>query len=408
MGSRRAFLESSGLALVSFGVAPRVLLRAAALGDGRPKARRKTLVVVLQRGACDGLNTVVPYGDGRYRGLRPTIAVPPPNGGRDAALDLDGFFGLHPALEPLMPYWKDRRLAIVHAVGSPDPTRSHFDAQDFMESGTPGDKTTATGWLSRALGQLPGSEVVEGVAISSLQPRSFLGPEPVLVASNLSGFTLQARGWVSEADRLLRGIYEAGSAELAARVGRETFDAIDALAGAPGIGAAPDNGAQYPATSAGGALRQAAQIIKADLGTRCVFVNVGGSFDTHANQLASNQADFASLAASLAAFDTDLGRRLDDVALMVTTEFGRTAAVNGTLGTDHGSAHCSIVLGGRVRGGRVHGRWPGLGRSQLYEGRDLAVTTDYRDLFSELARVQLGLGGSLFPGYTPTPVGVLA
>ncbi len=250
--------------------------------------------------------------------------------------------------------------------------------------------------------------MVEGVAISALQPRSFLGSEPVLVASNLSGFTLQARGWVSEADRLLRGIYEAGSAELAARVGRETFDAIDALAGAPGIGAAPDNGAQYPATAAGGALRQAAQIVKADLGTRCVFVNVGGSFDTHANQLASNQADFASLAASLAAFDTDLGRRMDDVALMVTTEFGRTAAVNGTLGTDHGSAHCSIVLGGRVRGGRVHGRWPGLGRSQLYEGRDLAVTTDYRDLFSELARVQLGLGGSLFPGYTPAPVGVLA
>jgi uncharacterized protein (DUF1501 family) len=293
-------------------------------------------------------------------------------------------------------------------VGNYGLSRSHFDAQDFMETGTPGDKTTATGWLSRALAQMPGSEVVEGVAISSQQPRSLQGSEPVLVATDLSGFTLQARGWVSEADRLLRGIYEAGSAELAARVGRETFDAIDALAGAPGIGAPPDNGAQYPATPAGGALRQAAQIIRADLGTRCVFVNLGGAFDTHANQLASNQADFASLAGALAAFDTDLGRRMDDVALMVSTEFGRTAAVNGTLGTDHGSAHCSIVLGGRVRGGRVHGRWPGLGRAQLHEGRDLAVTTDYRDLFSELARVQLGLAGSLFPGYTPTPLGVLA
>ncbi len=402
--SRREFVKGAGLVAVGIGAQATPLLRrvagAAAAGPG-------VLVQVFLRGACDGLNLCVPYGDPEYYSLRGAIALPRP-GAANGVIALDGYFGLHPALQPLRRAWDEGRLAFVHAVGNYGLSRSHFDAQDFMETGTPGDKATTTGWLSRALSQLAGGDVTQGVAISALQPRSFAGLEPVLVAQSLSGFTLQASGWQAEASRLLRGAYDSGSSELPARVGRETFAAIDALARAPGLGAAPENGAQYPATAAGGALRQAAQVIKSDLGTRCLFVNVGGGFDTHANQLAANQADFASLGASLAAFDLDLGSRMADVALMVSTEFGRTAAVNGTLGTDHGSSHCAIVLGGRVRGGRVHGRWPGLGRAQLYEGRDLAVTTDYRDLFSELARVQLGLGGSLFPGHTPSAVGVLA
>jgi uncharacterized protein (DUF1501 family) len=242
--------------------------------------------------------------------------------------------------------------------------------------------------------------VTQAVSFSAQLTRSLQGGEPVLVAQTLSAFNIRARNWQAEAETLLRSLY-AGRETPAGRVGRETFSAIDALVGAPAVQAAPANGAVYPNAPVGNSLRQAAQIVKAGLGTRCIYVNVTGAFDTHANQLAGNTNDFRPLGQALAAFGTDLGGLLDDVVVIVTTEFGRVAYVNGSAGTDHGSGHAMLLLGGSVRGRRVYGSWPGLSRSQLYQERDLAVTTDFRDAFQEVARAQFGITESLFPGYSP-------
>ncbi len=400
--SRRVFLRGAGLAAVGVGLAPSSLLvrtaRAAGAGSG-------VLVEVFLRGGADGLNLCVPYGEAAYSDLRRAIALPPP-GAANGVSRLDDHFGLHPDLSPLRPLFDDGRLALVHAVGNPQVTRSHFDAQDFQESGTPGDKQTPTGWLDRAIAQVPGHEVTQGVSFSAQLVRSFLGPEPVLVAQTLSAFDLHARNWRAEAEAQLRAMYDADASAVGEN-GRETFAAVSTLLHATLPPAA--NGASYPNAVVGSSLRQAAQIIKAGLGTRCIFVDVTGGFDTHANQLQNNANDYRALGQALAAFASDLGGMLDEVALVVTTEFGRTAAVNGSAGTDHGTGYCAMVLGGRVRGGRVLGQWPGLGGAQLFENRDLAATTDWRDLFQELARAQLGIAGSLFPGFTPGPgVGVIS
>jgi uncharacterized protein (DUF1501 family) len=400
--SRRVFLRGAGLAAVGVGLAPSSLLVRTARAAG---AGQKLLVKVFLRGGADGLNLCAPHGDPDYYRLRQGIALPRP-GSSDGVVNLDGYFGMHPELSPLAPLYQDGRLAFVHAVGNPQLTRSHFDAQDFMESGTPGDKQTATGWLDRAIARLPGSEVTQAVSFSSQLVRSFLGPEPVLVAQTLSAFDLRARNWRTEAETLLRAMYEADPTPVGS-TGIQTFEAIDTLLRAPTP--PPSNGAVYPTGNVGNALRQAAGLVKIGIGTRCIYVNVTGAFDTHSNQLTNNTNDYRPLGQALAAFGTDLGGLLDDVVLMVTTEFGRTAAVNGAAGTDHGTGYCMIVLGGRVRGGRVLGRWPGLGRGQLYQDRDLAATTDFRDVFQEVARAQFGISESLFPGYTPGPgVGVVA
>ena len=399
--SRRVFLRGAGLAAVGVGLAPTSLLvrtARAAVGD-------KVLVKVFLRGGADGLNLCVPHGDAEYYNLRGAIALPRP-GATGGVVSLDSYFGMHPEFAPLAPFYDDGRLAFVHAVGNPQVTRSHFDAQDFMESGTPGDKQTPTGWLDRAIAKVPGSEVTQAVSFSSQLVRSFLGPEPVLVAQTLASFDLRARNWRAEAETLLRVMYEADGTAIGS-TGRETFEAINTLLHAPAP--PPANGAVYPTAIVGSSLRQAAQLIKAGIGTRCIFVNLPGSFDTHSNQLQNNTNDYRPLGQALAAFATDLGGLLDNVALVVTTEFGRTAAVNGAVGTDHGTGYCMMVLGGRVRGGRVLGRWPGLSRSLLYQERDLAATVDWRDVFQELARAQFGIGESLFPGYAPGPgVGVMA
>jgi uncharacterized protein (DUF1501 family) len=394
--SRRVFLKGAGLAAVGVGFHPSSLLVRTAQAA---EAGTQVLVQIFLRGGADGLNQVVPYGDPGYYDLRREIALARP-GQSGGVSNLDGYFGLHPELAPLLPLWQDGRLAILPAVGNYGLTRSHFDAQDFMETGTPGLKTTADGWLDRSIARIAGSEVTQAVAFASVLPRSFLGGEPVLVAQNLAAFDLRARTWRTEAETLLRAMYDPRTDALG-QVGRETFAAIQALARSPGITAAPANGASYPAATVGSSLRQAASVIKAGLGTRCIFVNVTGGFDTHANQLAANTNDYRSLGQALAAFATDLGHQLDDVVVMVNTEFGRTSAVNGSGGTDHGSAHCMLAFGGRVRGGRIVGGWPGLSRADLHEGRDLAFTVDYRDAFQEIARAQLGITESLFPGYAP-------
>jgi uncharacterized protein (DUF1501 family) len=391
--SRRVFLRGAGLAAVGVGIAPSSLLVRTALAASGPRV----LVKVFLRGGADGLNFCVPYGDPEYYNLRGGIALPRPGQG-GGVVNLDGYFGMHPEMAPLEPFFREGRLAFVHAVGNPAVTRSHFDAQDFQESGTPGDKQTETGWLDRAIAQIPGREVTQAVSFSSQLVRSYLGPEPVLVAQSLSSFDLRARNWRSEAETLLTAMYRSDPTSVGT-TGLETFEAINTLLRSPA--SPPANGATYPTGSTGNALRQAAGLVKSGVGTRCIYVNVTGAFDTHSNQLTGNVNDYRPLGQALAAFATDLGGLLDDVVLMVTTEFGRTARVNGAAGTDHGTGYAMLVLGGGIRGGRVLGRWPGLASTQLYQARDLAATTDFRDVFQEVARAQFGISASLFPGYTP-------
>ena len=395
--SRRVFVKGASLAAVGIGMQVSPLLqRAAEAASGNG-----TLVKVFLRGGADGLAICVPYGDSNYTTLRGVIALPNP-GQTGGVVDLNGYFGLHPNLAALKPLWDSGRLAFVPAVGNYALSRSHFDAQDFMETGTPGDKSSTTGWLHRAMVAVPGAEVTQTVAFSSQLPRSLLGPESVLVASNLATFDLRATNWRSEAHALLRDLYGRDSGSVA-EVSRDCFGAMDILLTNPAFAAGPANGAVYPTATVGTGLRQAAQVIKAGIGTRCIYVNVGGAFDTHSGQLAANTTEFQRIGDALAAFATDLGTLLDDVVVMVTTEFGRTAYVNGSAGTDHGSAHCLMLLGGPVRGGRILGTWPGIATSQLYQNRDLAVANDFRDVFSEVAHGQLGIPAavSLFPGYAP-------
>ena len=403
MLTRRFFLKSSGLALVSFGVAPKALLRSVYAADGR--GRRKTLVVVFQRGACDGLNTVVPYGESAYRQMRPTIAIPAPRGAdKDAALDLDGHFGLHPALAPLLPSFQDGSLAVVHAVGSPDTTRSHFDAQDFMESGTPGVKSTEDGWMNRHLQCTPEPEATpfRAVSLTPTLPRSLAGRAPAVAMANINGFNLRPAAGPGVA-RGFEDMYGGAVHDVLHGTGKETFEAIAFLKKSDPARYTPAPGAAYPRGRYGDSLKQIAQLIKADVGVEMAFTEVGG-WDHHAaeggvqGQLAVRLRE---LGETLAAFQRDLGDRMQDVVLVTLTEFGRTARENGNRGTDHGHASVSFVLGGGVRGGRVHGRWPGLAPDRLYEGRDLAITTDFRDLLGEVLVRHMGASdlGKVFPRY---------
>jgi uncharacterized protein (DUF1501 family) len=413
---RRAFVKSGALALVTMGLSPTFLRRTAfaqelAHGAARLAGRGKVLVCLFQRGAADALNVVVPFGDRAYYALRPNIAVPEP--GRDGgALDLDGFHGLHPALAPLKPLWDRGLLAPIHAVGSPSATRSHFDAQDYMETATPDVKGTRDGWLNRYLAlrgtceagcardAVPGSPF-RAVAMTAQTPRALDGPSPTVAMNSLAEFSIRAAG--GDAERRLEALYTTGAADLVHGAGAETFEAMKVLRAADPQRHQPQHGAQYPASQFGQRLRQIAQLIKAGVGLEVAFADVGG-WDTHVNQggatgqLANRLGD---LARSIAAFTTDLGDRMEDVVVLTMSEFGRTARQNGTGGTDHGHAGSMFVIGGGVRGGRVHGRWPGLAPEQLFEGRDLALTTDFRAVFAEVASKHLGAErlDRLFPGY---------
>jgi uncharacterized protein (DUF1501 family) len=416
MTTRRFFLRNSALAMVGAGTAPLWLERALYAADA-PSPRKKILVAIFQRGAADGLNIVVPHAEKRYYEMRPTIAVPRPSQAadrrEDAAIDLDGFFGLHPSLAPLKPIWDDGHLAIVHAAGSPDPTRSHFDAQDFMESATPGLKATADGWMNRALPRVEPavqSSPVRAVAMGPVLPRAMRGANPAVAIQNLSDF--QVRN--AEASGAFQALYADSQDALLHAAGRETFQAVSLLQSVQKRGYEPAAGANYPKGRFGDCLRQIAQLIKADVGVEMAFADVGG-WDHHVNevglrasqgQLAARLADFGQ---ALAAFWMDLGDRMADVAVVTMSEFGRTARENGDRGTDHGHANCMFAMGGGVRGGKVYGQWPGLEPEQLYEARDLALTTDFRDVLGELVRGQLGNRdlGKVFPGYAPKPRGIL-
>ncbi len=407
--TRRVFLKTSGIALIGLGLDPIFLTRAAYAVQRRPSARGKTLVCIFQRGAVDGLNMIVPHGEDIYYRERPRIAVPPPQkpGG---AIDLDGHFGMHPALQPLESYYRSGTLAVVHAVGSPDPSRSHFEAQDYMETGTPGIKSTADGWLNRYLAHAREHRDTpfRGVAIGRELPRALRGAAPALTIENLETFGVRAPDRAR--DRLTRAfeeLYAASSTGLVASSSAQALEAIRMLRAIDPDRYRPAADADYPQSPLGRSLRQIAQLIKADTGVEVAFTDVGG-WDTHVNQggsegqLAVRLGDFAR---SLAAFARDLGERLADVVVLTMSEFGRTVAENGNLGTDHGRATAMLVLGGETQGGRVLGRWPTLDPARRFEGRDLAVTTDFRDLFAEVLVGHLGPAdlGAIFPGFQSAP-----
>lgn len=406
---RRVFVRNGALALVTMGLSP-AFLRRVAYGAAADGARRgKILICLFQRGAADGLSMVVPHGEAAYYEARPTIAIPRPRGGdSSSAVDLDGFFGLHPALRPLEPLYRHGMLAPIQAVGSPSATRSHFDAQDYMESGTPDRKATSDGWLNRFLAVQGTCEACsaheaspfQAVAMTAETPRILEGPAPAVAISSLGEFTVRASG--SSVARL-EALYRTGSADVVHGAGREMFEAVKMLQAANPQQYGPENGAEYPRSQLGQRLREIAQLIKSDVGLEVGFADVGG-WDTHVNQggstgqLAQRLGDFAR---SIAAFTTDLGDRMQDVVIVTMSEFGRMVRQNGNSGTDHGHAGVMFVAGGSIHGNKVHGKWPGLAPEQRYQGRDLALTTDFRSVFSEILSKHMGLSnlGTVFPGF---------
>jgi uncharacterized protein (DUF1501 family) len=414
-------MKSGAMALATMGLNPTFLrrtvfaqdlLKGAALNGN---ARGKVLIVLFQRGAADALNVVVPHGEKAYYQMRPAIAIPrPASGAAQTAIDLDGFFGLHQALSPFKKLWDDGILATVHAVGSPSNTRSHFDAQDYMESGTPDNKGTRDGWLNRYLavkgtcdecklhdGTSAEKSPFRAVAMTPQTPRILEGGAPSVAMNNLDEFTIRTNG--TQADRI-EALYRTGNADVVHAAGGEMFEAMKMLKAANPQQYIPQNNADYPRSPFGQHLRQIAQLIKANVGLEIAFADVGG-WDTHVNQggatgqLANRLDDFAK---SIGALVQDLGDRMSSVTILTMSEFGRTAHQNGNGGTDHGHATSMFVIGGDVKGKKVYGKWPGLEPEQLNEGRDLALTTDFRSVFSEVAFKHLGAAkmDAVFPGFT--------
>lgn len=423
MLTRRYFLRGASIAMAGMGQAPLWLARAAS-AEG---ARRKTLVAIFLRGAADGLNIVAPFGDPRYREVRPTLALPAPqrgdenvaNGPFGPLIDLDGKFGLHPGLRPFKELWDKKQLAIIEATGSPDPSRSHFDAQDSMESGTPGK--TGTGWLNRALDDGANASPLRAVALSARVPRILRGEHEAVALGNLQDFQ------ISDEERLsiLRNMYSLTSDPTLRRTGKDAFEAMQMVQGIlkparngnplPGsfngqqVGPVNSRGA-YPAGGPlGRNLQELARLIKSDAGVEAAFAEVDG-WDHHQNENQQLPNLLNQFSNAVAAFCQDLGDRMEDVVIVTMSEFGRTVEENGAGGTDHGHGSLMMVLGGSVQGGKVYGEWPGLQKEQLFEGRDLAVTTDYRLVLSELLRTHMGRKNldTVFPGYQPTtPLGLL-
>ena len=392
--TRRAFMRGGAMAVVGTAAIPAFLTRSVMAQATTAQAQGKKLVVIFQRGAADGLNVVVPYREPSYYQYRPNIGIP-----QNAVIDLDGFFGLHPAMAPLKPLWDQGHLAIVHASGSPDPSRSHFDAQDFMESGTPGAKSTPDGWLNRAL---QAEDVAcpdcahtpfRAVALGAEVPRTLEGRIQAVALDNIKDFGIAGSGAVqSEAAAGFAAMYDQSTDSILHGTGQETFAAVKMMKAADPSKYTPAAGADYPGGPFGNSLKQIAQLLKANLGVEAAFADIGG-WDTHQNQgnvdgqLAGRLREFS---AGLAAFWTDMGDQAEDIVLVTMSEFGRTCRQNGTGGTDHGHANVMFALGGPVRGGKVYGRWPGLSAEQLYEGRDLAITTDFRQVLGEAAYKTLG------------------
>lgn len=422
MVSRRGFIKAGGLALFGIGLGgiPAFLADAVAGTIQTPLFRkRKVLVCIFQRGAMDGLMAVTPFTDNYLKAARPSLFMSAAKAGGGAPLiDLDGRFGLHPAMQAFEPMFREKRMAIVHGIGSPNSTRSHFDAQDFMESGTPFIKGTSSGWLNRAVGLLGHEPATpfQAVSLTSSLPRSFYGSNPAVAIRNLADFNIQLRGSQAGAKMVSKSfedLYDQTSSELLKNTGKDSFDAIKMLHKIDVKKYTPENNAVYPSNSLGNSLKQIAQLIKMDVGMEVAFAESGG-WDTHFNQ-GKESGTFArnvdGLSEAIMAFWNDLGRYQDEVTVMTMTEFGRTVAQNGTGGTDHGRASCNFILGNDVNGGLVHGIVNPLAKENLEDGRDLAVTTDFRSVFSEVANVHLGINNTknkvLFPDFDGKPIGVM-
>lgn len=402
--SRRVFLRNGGLTLLTLGFAPAFVSRMIA----SVAERKKLLVVVFQRGAVDGLNMVVPFGDGEYYRARPTIAIAKP-GSSEGAINLDGYFGLHPRMAAFKPLWDNRALAIVHASGSRDNTRSHFDAQDYMESATPGIKSTSDGWLNRYLqgsGDAAAGNPLRGVALTKQMPRSLQGRAPALAIGNADQFTIADMN----ARMSFEELYEAAQQDRALRsTASEAFEAMNELAKKTAGVYQPAHGAVYPRSPFGQAMQEIARLATSDVGLEIAFAETT-QWDHHVNegaatgQIANRLEDFSRGVAALA---QDLGDRMADTVILTMSEFGRAVAENGSRGTDHGHGNAMFVIGGSVKGGRVYGRWPGLAVTDRFEGRDLAVTTDFRDVLAEIVTAHLGAdratAARVFPGYTIDP-----
>src|SRR6201996_1132613 len=404
--TRRVFLKNGALAIVGTSIIPSFLTRAVYAAETAAPGKKR-LIVLFQRGAADGLNIVVPHGEQAYYGMRPSIAIP-----RQSVIDLDGFFGLHPSMTAFKPLWDQKHLAIVHAAGSPDNTRSHFDAQDYMESGTPGVKSTEDGWLNRALAGVkePEASPFRAVAMGGSLPRTLAGSVPAVAMADIRGFAVGGRNngaGMNLASNTFEAMYEKSVDTVLHGTGNETFEAVKMLKSADPEKYAPAAGANYPRGRFGDSLRQVAQLVKANLGGEVAFADIGG-WDHHVNE-GSVQGQIANLtrefSQSGAAFWTDLGDLGEDTVIVTMSEFGRTARENGNRGTDHGHANVMFVLGGPVKGGKVYGRWPGLDQSQLYEGRDLALTTDFRQVVGEAVARHMGNRNlnEVFPGYENQP-----
>lgn len=408
--TRRGFMKGGALALFGTAAIPSFLSRSVMAEMTSAAASGKKLVVLFQRGAVDGLNVVVPYQEKNYYAMRPSIAIK-----QNEVIDLDGVFGLHPQMASFKPLYEAGHLAIIHAVGSPDPTRSHFDAQDYMESGTPGLKSTEDGWLNRALLATPSrrpASAFRAVALGTQVPRTLQGKLPAIALNNLQDFSVGGRGpQTSPLSNAFQAMYDESSDAVLHGTGQETFEAVKMLKAADPAKYQPLAGVSYPTTAFGNSLKQIAQLMKANLGVEAAFSDVGG-WDTHQNQGAANGQlanRLKEFSESIAAFWRDMGDDAANITLVTMSEFGRTARQNGTGGTDHGHANVMFVLGGDVKGGRVYGRWPGLANEQLNEGRDLAVTTDFRSVLGEAALRTLGTRNlqTVFPGSSITPAAFL-
>ena len=406
MLTRRTFLRGSAIVMAGMGPVPSWLARAASV-EGK---KRKILVAIFQRGAADGLNIVVPFAEKRYRELRPTLAIAPPSGLVGAngpninpingsAIDLDGRFALNGAMQPLKALWDKRQLAIIEATGSPDSSRSHFDAQDYMESGTSG-KTTGDGWLNRALPpEGADKSPLRAVAMGNQVARTLRGEHEAIAVGDSQQFNMGNQ----DAASILENMYATSADAQWARTGKDAFEAMKLIQSINRSPYSPQGGAQYgQGGELGRSLQQLARLIKADAGVEAAFAEIGG-WDHHGNENPLLSNILRQFSSALAAFSQDMGDRMEDIVLVTMSEFGRTAEENGNGGTDHGHGSLMMVLGGAVQGGKIYGKWPGLEKEQLFEGRDLAVTTDFRAVLGELIRGHLGQKdlGPVFPGYRP-------
>ena len=420
--NRREFLQMSGLAGVigaSRALFPRWMPQLAFRSPERMQASAgngpgDVLVNIFLRGGMDGLSVVAPVGDGAdYYDARPTLALPEP-GRTGGALDLNGHFGLHPALASLKEIYDEAHLAIVHATGSIDPSRSHFDAMHFMEAGTPGSKTIETGWIGRHLQSVAwqNDSPFRAVGMGAMVPAALRGPVTPLAIRSIADFHFKGRD--NEVQRLqaaLSSLYtiQAPVTQLDQQAGLvfKTMETIDRLLT---VDYQPANGVQYPDDEFGLGLQQVAQLIKADVGLEVACVDLGG-WDTHENQ-GTLDGEFngllTTLGQGLSAFYHDLRDYVDNLTVVTMSEFGRRVQENGSRGTDHGHGNLMFLMGGGVKGGQVYTRWPGLASQALDDG-DLAITTDYRDVLAEVVSRRLNNHAldQLFPGYTPTAIDIV-